>query len=273
MIHRFAIAVLGGVAAAAALAIAPRGGEGPAPPSAPPRGVLRVLAVGVDRYRDVPDLGYPARDARAVAEAFQRQAPGLFRRVETRLLIDDQGDRPAIERGLEWLRTSSRPEDVSVLYYGGHGGNDPPVGFYLAPGLFRDRRWRRTMITGDDLRRNVATIPGSVVVLLDTCYAGSLLDQAPDLRSGRAAYLVATRAGESNRGTGVDRSRHCDFTQALLEALEGREGSDADGNGAVTLDELGRHIARRVLDRRLGWQRVVIELPPPLRGLALGRSR
>ena len=60
----------------------------------------------------------------------------------------------------------------------------------------------------------------------------------------------------------MDRSRHCDFTGALIEALEGREGSDADGDGKVTLEELGRHIARRVLDRRLGWQRAVVEGRP-----------
>jgi Caspase domain len=270
MVRRVVIAMLGGVAAAAVgWAVAARSDRGPAVIA--PRGVLRVLAVGVGRYRDVPDLTYPARDAAAVAGAFQARAAGLFRRIETRLLIDDQGDRRGFVEGLEWLRAESRPEDASVIYYGGHGGNDPPVGFYLAPGLFRDRFWRRTMITGDDLRTRVAAIPGRVVVLLDTCYAGAILDQAPDLKDGRAAYLVATRAGESNRGTGVDRSRRCDFTQALLEALDGREGADADGDGAITLDELGRHVARRVLDRRLGWQRPVLDVPPPLRKLALSR--
>jgi uncharacterized caspase-like protein len=228
-----------------------------------------VLVVGVDRYRDVSPLLYPVRDARAVARSFEAHAPGLFRRVEMRLLTNDRADRRAILDALEWLRASSRPEDMAVIYYGGHGGNDPPVGFYLAPGRYRDHNWRRTMISGADLRRSVAAIPGRVIVLLDTCYAGALLDEAPDLKDGRAAYLVATRAGESNRG--VSRARHCDFTQALLDALDGRNGSDADGDGAVTLEELGRHIARHVLERRLGWQRAVLNIPPALQRVALSR--
>lgn len=269
MARRFAIAIFLGVAVAAAgRSAAPRAD---APPPSPPRGVLRVLAVGVGRYRDVPDLGHPARDASAVAEAFRAQAPGPFLRLEARLLAEERADRRGIVEGLEWLRAQSRPEDVSVIYYAGHGGNDPPVGFYLAPGLYRDRAWRRTMITGDDLRARVAAIPGRTVVLLDTCYAGALLDQAPDLGGGRAAYLLATRAGESNRGTGADRSRHCDFTQALLDALDGRAGSDPDGDGTITLDELAAFVGRRVLDRRLGWQRVALAVPPSLRNLPLAR--
>jgi uncharacterized caspase-like protein len=265
MIRRLSIAMVGGLAAAAGWGIAVRGDRDRG--ASLPQGDLRVLAIGVDHYRDVHSLSYPARDAGAVARSVSTRASTSFRRVETRLLTDDRADRQGILDGLEWLRKSSRPEDVSVLYYGGHAGNDPPIGFYLAPGLYRDRAWRRTMITGDELRRRVGEIPGRVVVLLDTCYAGALIDESPDLGDGRAAYLVATRAGESNRG--VSRARHCDFTQALLDALDGQ--GDADGDGIITLDELGRHIASRVLEHRLGWQRAVLNIPPSLRRVALSR--
>ena len=265
MMRRVSIAIVGGLAAAAGWGIAARTDRDRGP--TPSRGDLRVLAIGVDRYRDVHPLSYPARDAGAVARSFSTRASTEFRRVETRLLTDDQADRRGILDGLEWLRRSSRPEDVSVLYYGGHAGNDPPIGFYLAPGLYRDRDWRRTRITGAELRRRVAEIPGRVVVLLDTCYAGALIDEAPDLGDGRVGYLVATRAGESNRG--VSRARHCDFTQALLEALEGQ--GDGDGDGIITLDELGRHVAGRVLERRLGWQRAVLSIPPALQRVTLSR--
>ena len=195
MIHRFAIAVIGGVAAAALGGRAP--GERGALAGAA-RGVLRVLAVGVDRYRDVPNLGYPARDAGAVAEAFPKARPGPVPAGRNAAADRRRGRPPRRSRGASnGCETSSRPGDVSVIYYGGHGGNDPPVGFYLAPGLFRDKHWRRTMITGDDLRRRVAAIPGPVVVLLDTCYAGALLDQAPDLQP--AAPPTWWRPAPANR--------------------------------------------------------------------------
>ncbi len=234
--------------------------------------VLRVLAVGVGRYRDQKNLSYPVKDARAVASALQKHAAGLFERVEVRLLTNDEANRRAVLAALEALRTQARPGDVAVIYYSGHAANDPPVGFYLAPGRYNDKFWRDTMLAGADLHRAWAAIPGRVVVLLDTCFTGALWEPSEtptasrDELSRSFAVVSATRTSEETHGG--NRFWHADFTQALLEALDG--AADADHDGVITLGELESHLDLRVNAHRGSTQHVVSVVPSSLRSVVLG---
>lgn len=235
------------------------------------RPVLRVLSIGVSRYRDQVFLSYAVKDARAVARAFQDHAADLFARVEVRLLTDDQADRRALVAAFEELRQKAKPGDVTVIYYVGHAANDEPIGFYLAPGRYNDKFWRQTMLPGTDLRRAWEAIPGRVVVLLDTCYTGALWGSeepksTPSSPTHAEAIITATRTEEETKGS---RFWPGDFTQALLQALAG--AADGDADACVTLGELESHLTRRVEARRDGLQHLVSVVSPSLRELALAR--
>jgi Caspase domain len=228
--------------------------------------VLRVLAVGVDDYPGGYRLNYAMKDARDVARRFEDWGAGTFEKVDVRLLTDGGAGRLAILEGLDWLRNESRPSDVSVFYYSAHGGNDPPIGFYLAPSRFRDRFWRKTMISGDELRDEVRSIPGHVVLLMETCYSGALLRDGPV--GDNIAVLGATRWNEETRGG--NRFRRSHFTRALIEGLNGV--ADVNEDGLVDLDELANYIEERLVQIRFGRkQHLMGHIPDGMATLALSR--
>jgi uncharacterized caspase-like protein len=154
-------------------------GKRPGSPSRQGPGSLYVLSIGINTYPGDGKLEYAVKDAKDIEQAFQEKSQSLFRRVETKLLTNREANRAGILDGLRWLKTETKPEDAAVIFYSGHGGNDQPVGFYLVPAGFSDRRWRKTMVSGQELREAVKEVPGRVVLLLDCCNAGGILATPP----------------------------------------------------------------------------------------------
>jgi uncharacterized caspase-like protein len=243
---------------------------------------LYVLAIGVDRYPGGYRLSYAARDAREVARLFEERSATLFRHVDVRFIANNQADRQGILNALDDLRASTRPSDVVVIYYAGHGGNDPPIGFYLAPYRCNDRFWRTTMISADELRGRVESIPAQSIILLDTCYSEALFEKgrwetanrspngSAEVVSAsplRTAYLCATRTKEETKGG--NRFWHCDFTRALVEGLRGN--ADDDGDGLVDLGELKQYIDTRLAELRPNKQHQVSLLPAAMHHIVLSR--
>jgi hypothetical protein len=84
-------------------------------------GRRRALCVGIDHYPTAPLSGCVA-DVQAWA--------GMFKRVgfeEPIMLLDERATRAAIVESLSSLVTSSRPGDVIVFQYSGHGTQLPDV--------------------------------------------------------------------------------------------------------------------------------------------------
>ncbi|SFM50371.1 caspase family protein [Nitrosomonas communis] len=84
-------------------------------------GRYRALCVGINRYPTAPLFGCVA-DAQAWANAFKRMG---FE--EPLLLLDEKASRANIIERLTSLVTSSRPGDVIVFQYAGHGTQLPDV--------------------------------------------------------------------------------------------------------------------------------------------------
>src|SRR5262249_48088787 len=147
----------------------------PAPAVEKPK--LYILAVGVGSYANPAfKLDLPAKDARDVAAAWKVQKGRLYREVEARLLTDREAKRDAILRGLQWLEDHTTQKDVAVLFFAGHGLNDPRSGEYLYLPYEADLHDRlTTLLPNRELKAALAAIPGKVLVFLDTCHAGNLL--------------------------------------------------------------------------------------------------
>jgi hypothetical protein len=122
------------------------------------------------------------------------------------------------------------------------------------------------MISGDELREEARTIPGHVILLMETCYSGSLLRDGPI--ADNVAVLGATRWNEETRGG--NRFRRSHFTRALIEALNGV--ADVNEDGLVDLDELANYVEERLLQLRLGGkQHLMGHIPDDMATLALSR--
>src|SRR5262249_40802957 len=66
---------------------------------------LYALLIGVNKFKDptVPKLFWPAKDARDLADELKLQEGRLYRKVEVKVLTDEDADSNAIIDGLSWL--------------------------------------------------------------------------------------------------------------------------------------------------------------------------
>jgi hypothetical protein len=202
---------------------------------------LYVLAVGVDRFKDqsVPGLHYADRDAADFADHLKQQEHGLYRRVQTRTLLNEEATGSAVMEGLEWLQRQMTQRDVAVIFLSTHGRNDAWGTLFLFPYDVNnqdDLSLLRTGVKINDLKEWVARLAdkGKVLVFLDACHSGNLASGA---RGGGQADIDQAASALGNADTGaivfssstgkqfsLERAdlAHGVFTYALLEAIDGK---------------------------------------------------
>ncbi|MCW2240563.1 caspase family protein [Azospirillum canadense] len=167
----------------------PAGGIMPAPGAAAPvtsplvaagpvaAGARRALCVGIDRYLTSPLYGCVA-DAKLWARTLQ--ALGF----EATLLLDSQATRQGILRALGWLIDTSRPGDVLVFQYSGHGTQLPDLDGDEAGGdsAAQDEALcpidypTGAFVIDDDIGAIFGRIPAGVNVtsFIDCCHSGTI---------------------------------------------------------------------------------------------------
>jgi TolB-like protein len=221
--------------------------------------ILWLLSIGVSRYAD-PDLGlaYADADAESIAGTVQRAARGgPYREVRSLVLTNEDVTRESILAGLSRFLGQAGPDDVALLFVAGHGIRDLSSGsYYFLPypaggdNLLTDGL---RMSDFDEMLRVVRRNVRAVIVMLDTCHAGSLDipnqrrfsadEMAGQMSSGEGFFLLAaTKPGEESKEQLA--LGHGAFTYAVLEGLQGK--ADGDGDGALSVSELFAYVARRV---------------------------
>jgi WD40 repeat protein len=212
---------------------------------------MRILAIGIDAYLD-PALRLTSakRDAEAVAKMFKARGKAVFRGgVTAKVLTDEQATKEGIAAGFAWLARETRPEDVAVVFFAGHGETAHDEYFFIP----QDLRYQ-----GDDslveqglsqgaLQEMVKAIPARrVIMLLDTCKSGKLTDAFGSrgfkikksltlFSQTTGTYMVAASTAQqlaledTKLGHGI-------FTYAVLEGVKG--GADYDDDGQVSIREL-----------------------------------
>jgi hypothetical protein len=145
------------------------------------------LIVGISKYADnsIRRLSGPRNDARRMAETMERTC-GLS--AKPRVLLDERATLSAIRKSFEELVETTRPGDVVIIYWAGHGGRCAAVGSngtgaydaYLVPydGRFStDAEARQTMLMDRTFGRWIQELDGRrVVVILDTCHSGGQIE-------------------------------------------------------------------------------------------------
>jgi len=231
---------------------------------------LRVLAIGVDDYaRPELRLRYPGKDARDLAAALgQQQGPGrLYQRVDLRVLTGREATKASILEALDWLQHRSRAADTSLLFFAGHGISEPTTGeYYFLPTDAEPTNALRTMVPASTFQQVLASLPGRVVLLLDTCYSGSVLGKPGRRARGPAPLsralselasvengIVVMAASNGDQVSLEDSAwQNGAFTKALLEGLSGR--ADVRKTGRVTINMLDLYVSERVRELTAGSQ-------------------
>jgi len=234
---------------------------------------LYVLAVGVSKYQDSElRLGLAAKDALDFGEVWKKQKGPLYSAVEARVLTDAQATKGNVLDGLEWLQRQTTSKDMAVLFLAGHGINDPNGVFYFLPVDAKLDSLKRTGLSQADITTTVAAIAGKVMVFIDACHSGNLMDKvkrrAPsdisavinELASAENGAVVFSSA--TGRQYALENSEWGNgaFTKGLVEGILGK--ADYRGTGRITVNMLDLYISERVKELTKGEQTPSTVKPP-----------
>ncbi len=224
---------------------------------------LYILSIGINQYKNSKyNLNYAQPDAKALTDKVISKGSKMFKSVRKIEIYDEEATKSNIIQAFETIAAQSKPEDVFVFYYAGHGSIDAEdnSNIYLVPTdvtqLYGDAEQLKTKaISSNELRTLLSNIkPQKQLVLLDACHSGGAIkafknraaaaEEKALVQLARSAGVVVIAAtGSQQFATEFDELGHGVFTYALLEALDGQADN---GDNRVTVKELEAFMNRRV---------------------------
>lgn len=210
----------------------------PAAPSTANAGTVYGIFIGISDYDGPNDLPYTANDAQQLASAFRHA--GLVRHGDAIVLTDAQATPLAVRRAFQSLAPRVTERDTFVFFFDGHGNSNQIT-------------LRSGSIRGDQLRAMLDTIRGRQLVVIDSCYSGSLASVVRG-RANRTG-LFSSRADEVSYGALEVQSGGW-LAYSLLQAVRGR--ADTNRDGMLQVNELVSYV--QATYRRLvrGRQHLVV---------------
>ncbi|MCM0080518.1 caspase family protein [Geomonas sp. Red32] len=187
-----------------------------------------ALVIGINAYRQIPQLRTAAGDAKEVAKVLEEEYG-----FQTTVLLDEKATRAAIIKELNALKNRVNPGDSLLVYYAGHGflDKETETSYWLPVDADKGdpSNWLEAKTVTDQLKRAPAR---QVLVVADSCYSGtisrafepSLAAEGGNregylkrLTSRRSRILIASGGNEpvsDSGGTG-----HSIFADIFLKAL------------------------------------------------------
>jgi len=246
----------------------------------------RARHLGISKYKEtekrVPNLCYPANDARAIRAYFEsvrltaysgkEELLRSLRQVEVKDLVDEQATKQGMLDTFADMLERTTHQDTVILVFSGHGVRGPVIEdpLYLIPhdGEFTGNWWRfhqRNLALSELLRPfRLSVWKGGarrLLMIIDTCYSGAaLVEKELDARVGAEVAIIASalpyqKAKDSPDGRCLlqpygDRDRGF-FAKILLGALRGRGDGpaveEAGGVKAISMYGLMDHVRRGMM--------------------------
>ncbi len=230
-------------------------------------GQRKALIVANDEYEQegLRNLLAPAADAEALGRVLGDPRIGEFD-----VQVIHNAPSHVILAHIEDLFSESRPDDVLLLHFSGHGLKSESGELFFAAPNTRPNRLGSTAVAADFVQRCVRDSRSrSVVLLLDCCYGGAfaqgvtvratgdvnVLDSFPQERPGggrgRAVITASSAmeyAFEGDQLADYQQRRPSVFTAALVEGLATGD-ADRDEDGWVSLDELYDYVFDKVREQ------------------------
>jgi hypothetical protein len=243
------------------------------PPPALERGNLYGVIVGISA-----ETHPSAENAVAMYRALLRQKGALYKEVELQLLVTEEDTTRGAILGALWALRRVGPEDRVIVYLSGRAGSldEPGKGFIFSTSDADLEDRPESGLTGRDLLRVLAALPGRSCVVIDANHAGALIDDLSAVRfpAGREPVIlaacargqeaIATVVAEGKPGPGPRKQRGV-FTAGLLRAIAGRDrAADRNREGVLLAREAfaaaSARVAAEVRELRKGGE-VVVQLP------------
>jgi WD40 repeat protein len=262
-------------------------------PNGKPKGNIYLLAVGINKFQNVPNLDYAALDAQNVAKFFKKQQGQPFNQVFAQVISDFSEAEPIkknILDSLEFLK-QARAQDTVIVFLASHGLSDMAGNYYFVPQdaqpndleNFKDNGKRgapdapqnfASLISWESFFDALRSVPGKRLLIVDTCYAkkisGTLDIHSLAKRSASSSFalLAASRGNEQSQE--FPQGKQGLFTYALLKGLKG--DGDINKDGRVTLSEIYEFVSKFVEEnriKRLGKQTPQLTAPTELKDMVL----
>lgn len=234
-----------------------------------------ALVIGVAAYNNFGNLEKAVTDAEAIAQLLEKQGnfqevkrlPAKWLKDERRWVVAGDKKLTGEQLGKE-LRTfllEQAAKHEAVIYFAGHG-------FPASSCMGVEEGYLATSDCSEDGRNAIPlrhfnalmaeSDLSSLVVMLDCCYAGTLLERQlleptfTAFNTKRDYYLITACRGFQKAYEGV---KHGVFTQAILNGLA---AENADEKGQVSGDRLFDSIASELKGSRqepirMGWGRSI----------------
>ena len=220
---------------------------------------LFVLAIGVTAYEKESlrkGVYYSAADARKFGDTVETSSKPLYREIKVIRLLDRDATRTKILRALTQLSKQATQNDAVMIFFAGHGKRDDQNNFYFLPAEADLDDLAATGLSEGDFKARVRAVAGRVILFLDACHSGALIENdrrsgdGPtdqlyrDLTSGEKGLVVmcSSKGVEVSRESNEHRSGL--FTLALVEGLKGK--ARKTGAGAVYSKALDDYVTERV---------------------------
>jgi hypothetical protein len=233
---------------------------------------IRFSSDAPDEDRNLPGVGV---DVELLKNVWKRQEGKLFQTVSVTALRDEAVNRDSVQAALQAVAGQARPDDLLVLYLGGHGYAEPGAKDTLRPGTFTFvgprfdfERPKQTGITSERLYQELTGLRCRKLVLLNSCHSGDVTtNPVRDLARDGVGPLIFS-ACDHNESAFVNDFTGGLFTRAVIEALRDRFAeADQDQDGRVDTHELAAYVRRRVPQLLAGLRTDKTQTPtffPPL---------
>ncbi|MFI5735230.1 caspase family protein [Kribbella sp. NPDC051587] len=211
-------------------------------------GRRRALLVATYEYEDtgLRQLVSPAQDAEALAVVLEDPAIAGY---EVQVLINEPSSR--VGEAIDEFYATAERDDLTLLYFSGHGLKDDSGRLYLAMKNTKRERLRFTALPAHMVDEAVnESVARQKLLILDCCYGGAYAVQ----QLAKADTAVDTKAELGGRGrivlTATESTQYAFegakvhgqasqsvFTRCIVEGL--RSGAaDLNADGDITADEL-----------------------------------
>ena len=223
---------------------------------------LYLVVIGINKYKNPKyTLNYATADATSFKEAIETHGNGIFSKINTTYIGDENATKAGITAELDKVKASAKASDVFIFYYAGHGVLNEKKEFYLVP---QDV----TQLYGNDASLaqkglSAATMQAfskeikaqKQLFILDACQSAGAIDQIVAARGAAEEKAIAqlarstgthwlTASGSEQFASEFKQLGHGTFTYVLLEALAGK--ADKGSDNKITVKELDAYLQEQV---------------------------
>jgi hypothetical protein len=253
---------------------------------------LFILAAAINTYLD-PNLGKLKNcvaDADGIIDAFTKYSGDIYSDVFVQRIIDSEVTGDNLSKTFKAIGEKVKPDDVFILYLAGHGKTAEDGDYYYIPYDFHytsEKSIAENGVSKWQLIKDLSNVQADhMMILLDTCNAGSFLTDAKERKSvegtDKDAIIerFASKAGYdmlaacSTYQDALDNYKgHGIFTYHIIEALEGY--ADLTGDGRITSTELSYYVITQVpiiSEKQWGYRQEPQRVLPNLDFVVVGKE-